>query len=98
MKIQINELDEIFRKAAEGYRVEIKPTDWDDMNRRLNQMEKISKNVMVDKFIDLANEFTNTEAKERVCAAFMFAAAQYNAFEAFSKSSNLVRDEEDAIN
>jgi hypothetical protein len=28
----------------------------------------------------------------------MFAAARYNAFEAFSKSTNLARDKEDAIN
>jgi len=52
---------------------------------------------MADKFIDVANEFTKTEPKERISAAFMFAAARYNAFEAFSKSANLIRDKDDAI-
>lgn len=52
---------------------------------------------MSDKFIDLANEYTLSEPKERVGAAIMFAAARYNAFEALSKSSDLVRDRDDAI-
>lgn len=52
---------------------------------------------MADKFIDLANEFTSTEQKERVGAAIMFAAARYNAFEAHSKSDNLVKDKADAL-
>lgn len=52
---------------------------------------------MADKFIDLANEYTLTEPKERVAAAIMFAAARYSAFEAFSKSSNLLRDKDDAV-
>ncbi len=52
---------------------------------------------MADKFIDLANEFTRTEPKERVGAAFMFAASRYNAFEAFSKSNDLSRDKNEAI-
>jgi len=53
---------------------------------------------MADKFIELANEFTKTESKERVGAAFMFAAARYNAFEASSKSNNLKNDKDDALN
>jgi hypothetical protein len=96
-----DDLDEIFRKAAKNYRVEFEPSDWDNMNNRLNQMEKtnkISRTAMADKFIDLANEFTKTEPKDRIGAAMMFAAARYNAFEAFSKSTNLARDKEDAIN
>ncbi|MAE84433.1 MAG: hypothetical protein CMB80_16950 [Flammeovirgaceae bacterium] len=60
--------------------------------------QKISRADMADRFIDLANEFTKTESKERIGAAFMFAAARYNAFEAFSKSTNLTNDKEDAIN
>lgn len=52
---------------------------------------------MADKFIELANEFTFTEPKERVGAAIMFAAARYNAFEAFAKSGNLLKDRDDAI-
>ncbi len=94
-------LDYMFCKAAKEYRPEFSPTDWDNLNNRLNQMEKtnkISRAVMADKFIDLANEFTSTEPKERVGAAIMFAAARYNAFEAFSKSSNLSRDKDDAVN
>lgn len=93
-------LDYMFRKAAKDYRPEFSLADWDNLNNRLNQMEKeskISRAHMADKFIDLANEFTSTEQKERVGAAIMFAAARYNAFEAFSKSSNLFRDRNDAI-
>ena len=93
-------LDYMFCRAAKEYRPEFNATDWDKLNNRLNEMEKkdkISRAHMADKFIDLANEFTSTEPKERVGAAIMFAAARYNAFEAFSKSSNLVRDRDDAI-
>jgi hypothetical protein len=96
-----DDLDEIFREAVESYRIEFDPADWCKLNDRLTKMEntdKISRAVMADKFIDLANEFTKTEPKERVGAAFMFAAARYNAFEAFSKSSNLLQDKDDAIN
>lgn len=94
-------LDNLFRKAAKQYRPEFSPTDWDNLNNRLNQMEKTNKRsraTMADKFIDLANEFTKNEPKERVGAAIMFAAARYNAFEAFSKSRNLLQDKDDAIN
>lgn len=93
-------LDYMFLKAAKEYRPEFSLADWDNLNNKLNQMEKeskISRAHMADKFIDLANEFTNTEQKERVGAAIMFAAARYNAFEAFSKSSDLLRDRDDAI-
>jgi hypothetical protein len=96
-----DDLDEMFRKAAESYRIEFDPEDWCKLNDRLTKMEmtdKISRAAMADKFIDLANEFTKTEPKERVGAAIMFAAARYNAFEAFSKSSNLLQDKDDAIN
>ncbi len=94
-------LDYMFCKAAKECRLEFSPTDWDNLNNRLNQMKntnKISRATMADKFIDLANEFTTSEPKERVGAAIMFAAARYNAFEAFSKSSNLARDKDDAVN
>jgi len=94
-------LDCMSCKAAKEYRLEFSPTDWDNLNKRLNQMEKtnkISRAAMADKFIDLANEFTSTEPKERVGAAIMFAAARYNSFEAFSKSSDLARDKDDAVN
>ena len=94
-------LDYMFCRAAKEYRPEFRPKDWDNLNKRLNQMEKtnkISRAAMADKFIDLANEFTKNEPKERVGAAIMFAAARYNAFEAFSKSSNLARDKDDAVN
>ncbi len=94
-------MDNLFRQAAKEYLPQFSQADWNDMNDKLNQMEKadkISRAHMADKFIDLANEFTRTEPKERVGAAFMFAAARYNAFEAFSKSSDLSRDKHDAIN
>lgn len=94
-------LDYMFCRAAKEYRPEFRPTDWDKLNNQLNQMEKtnkISRASMADKFIDLANEFTTSEPKERVGAAIMFAAARYNAFEASSKSSNLAHDKDDAIN
>jgi len=58
---------------------------------------KISREVMADQFIELANDFTKTESKERVGAAIMFAAARYHAFEASSKTENLKKDKEDAI-
>jgi len=93
-------IDSMFYRAAKEYRPEFRLTDWDTLNNRLNQMEettKISRATMADKFIDLANEFTKSEPKERVGAAIMFAAARYNAFEAFSKSSDLLRDKNDAI-
>ena len=35
---------------------------------------------MVDRFINLANELGNTLPRARVNAAFLFAAARYNAF------------------
>ena len=60
--------------------------------------QEIPRSVMADKFIELANEFTKTESKERVGAAIMFAAARYNAFEASSKSNNLLNDKDDALN
>lgn len=94
-------LDNLFREVAQELRPEFDQADWDKMNKRLDQMEEkdsIPRAVMADKFIDLANEFTKTEPKERVGAAIMFAAARYNAFEAFSKSDNLLRDKGDAIN
>lgn len=64
----------------------------------MNDTTELSRTTMADQFIELANGFTKTEPKERVGAAIMFAAARYNAFEAFSKSSNLKRDKEDAVN
>ncbi len=59
---------------------------------------ELPRSVMADKFIELANEFTKTESKERVGAAIMFSAARYNAFEASSKSNNLKNDKDDALN
>ncbi len=60
--------------------------------------QEIPRSVMADKFIELANEFTKTESKERVGAAMMFATARYNAFEALSKSNDLEKDKDDALN
>lgn len=60
--------------------------------------QEISRAEMADKFIELANEFTKTESKERVSAAIMFAAARYNAFEASSKSKDLKNDKISALN
>lgn len=93
-------LDETFREAAENYQADFNPSDWDNVNHQLNQMEKserISRSAMADKFIEIANEFTKVEPKERVGAAIMFAAARYNAFEASSKSNNLLKDKDDAL-
>lgn len=58
----------------------------------------IPRSTMADKFIELANEFTKSESKERVGAAIMFAAARYNAFEAYSKSEDLNKDKVDVLN
>lgn len=60
--------------------------------------QEISRAVMADKFIELANEFIKTESKERVGAAILFAAARYNAFEASSKSNDLKKDKNDVLN
>ncbi|HCM75798.1 MAG TPA: hypothetical protein DIS90_05425 [Cytophagales bacterium] len=93
-------LDDQFRAAASECHPEFHQADWENMNKRLDQMEKsekISRAIMADKFIELANEFTKTESKERVGAAIMFAAARYNAFEASSKSENLRKDKNDAL-
>lgn len=58
----------------------------------------IPRSTMADKFIELANEFTKSESKERIGAAIMFAAARYNAFEAYSKSEDLNKDKVDVLN
>jgi len=63
-----------------------------------NPKETISRSDMVDRFISLANEFGKTEPKEHVGAAMMYAASRYNAFEASTKSKNLVNDKMDALN
>ncbi|MEP2669117.1 MAG: DUF3144 domain-containing protein [Cyclobacteriaceae bacterium] len=60
--------------------------------------QEIPRSTMADKFIKLANEFTKSESKERVGAAIMFAAARYNAFEAYSKSEDLNKYKVDALN
>ncbi len=62
------------------------------------KVQKMPRSVMADRFIELANELTKTEPKERVGAAIMFAAARYNAFEASSKSDDLAKDKLDALN
>lgn len=63
----------------------------------MDEERKISRVVMADQFIELANDFTKTESKERVGAAIMFAAARYNAFEASSKADDLNKMREDAL-
>jgi len=63
-----------------------------------DQKEEIPRSVMADKFIEVANEFTQTQSKERVSASILFAAARYNAFEAYSKSKNMHKDKDDALN
>lgn len=62
-----------------------------------DEENQISREQMADRFIALANELAKTEAKERVGAAIMFAASRYNAFEAASKSDNLIKDKPDAL-
>ena len=61
------------------------------------EKQEMTREAMADKFIALANEFAKTESKERVGAAIMFAASRYNAFEASSKSDNLLKDKPDAL-
>lgn len=60
------------------------------------EKQGIPRSVMVDKFIEIANEFSRSESKERVGAAIMFAAARYNAYEASAKSKNIGKDRNDA--
>ena len=57
---------------------------------------RIPREIMADRFIELANELSETEPIERVGAALMFAAARYNAFELSSKTDNLKKDKGDA--
>lgn len=58
---------------------------------------EIPREEMADQFIALANEYAKTQAKERVGAALMYAAARYNAYEASTKSKNLAADKPDAM-
>lgn len=58
---------------------------------------EIPREQMADKFIALANELGRTQTKEKVGAAIMFAASRYNAYEASSKSDNLIKDKSDAL-
>lgn len=58
---------------------------------------EIPREEMADRFIALANEFSKTQSLERIGAALMFAAARYNAYEASTKSTNLVNDKPDAM-
>lgn len=60
--------------------------------------QKISREEMADRFIELANEFSKTESKERISAAIMFAASRYNAYEISSKTDDLQKDRESALN
>ncbi len=62
-----------------------------------DQHQPMATSEMVDHFIAIANELSKTQTKDRVGAAFMFAAARYNAFVAMGKSENLSRDKEDAL-
>lgn len=61
------------------------------------EKNEIPREQMVDQFIALANELSKTQTKEKVGAAIMFAASRYNAFEASSKSDNLINDKSDAL-
>ena len=61
------------------------------------EKQTIPRSVMADRFIELANEFAKTEAKERVGTGIMFAAARYNAYEASGKSKNLLKDKADVL-
>jgi len=50
-----------------------------------------------DKFINLANELSQSDKSGAVGAALRFAAARYSAFEASMQSKNLEHDKEDQI-
>ena len=60
------------------------------------EKQTIPHSVMVDRFIEIANEFSTSATKERVGAAIMFASASYNAYEASAKSKNIAADRNDA--
>ena len=63
-----------------------------------DQNKTLATSEMVDRFIEIANELSKTQTKDRVGTAFMFAAARYNAFVSLGKSEDLTRDKEDALN
>jgi hypothetical protein len=52
---------------------------------------------LVDSFIRLANQYGRTNPIEDVGAAIRYAAARYNSYEVASKSDDLKRDKESAL-
>ena len=60
--------------------------------------QKLATSEMADRFIAVANELAETQTKDSVGVAFMFAAARYNAYVSMGKSEDLARDKEDALN
>lgn len=63
-----------------------------------DQNQMLATSEMADRFIEIANELSKTQTKDRVGMAFMFAAARYNAFVSLGKSEDLSRDKEDILN
>ena len=63
-----------------------------------DQNQMLATSEMVDRFIEIANELSKTQTKDRVGMAFLFAAARYNAFVSLGKSEDLSRDKEDILN
>ena len=62
-----------------------------------DQNQTLATSEMVDRFIEIANELSKTQTKDRVGTAFLFAASRYNAFVSLGKSEDLSRDKEDAL-
>lgn len=62
-----------------------------------DQNLKLDTSEMVDRFIEIANELSKSQSKDRVGMAILFAAARYNAFVSMGKSEDLTTDKEDAL-
>jgi len=62
-----------------------------------DQNKPLATSEMVDRFIAIANELGETQTKDRVGTAFLYAAARYNAFVSMGKSEDMKRDKADAL-
>ena len=69
-------------------------------NKNKNETPEIEISKMADNFIAIANDLVQKEGQDisRVSTAFRYAAARFNAHDAFTKSKDLAEDKDNAIN
>lgn len=65
-----------------------------------NDIKELEISEMADEFIAVGNKLVRESKQDvgRVSAAFRYAAARFNAHDAFSKSKDLANDKDNAIN